>query len=107
MSQEDFEVVIVDDKSTKSLDIIHEYKGKIKNMRIIVEEKNYGYPSMPRNQGIDNARGTFVMLMYADDNLADDTLMTFYEFAGNDFDVIIGKYAEGKMFNGTQVLVAK
>lgn len=29
--------------------------------------------------------------------------MTFVEFAGDDSDVIIGKYAEGKMYNGTQV----
>lgn len=63
MSQDDFEVVIVYDKSTKSLAIIEQYKSKIKNLRIIVEEKNHDYPSMPRNQGIDNARGTFVMLM--------------------------------------------
>ncbi|MBZ5986787.1 glycosyltransferase family 2 protein [Leuconostoc gelidum] len=107
MNQDDFEVVIVDDKSTKSLDIVQEYKGKIKNLRIIVEEQNHGYPSIPRNHGIDNARGTFVMLMDQDDNLADDTLMIFYEFAGNDSDVIIGKYAEGKMYNGTQVPFTK
>lgn len=107
MNQDDFEVVIVDDKSTKSLDIIQEYKRKIKNIRIMIEEKNHGYPSIPRNHGIDNARGTFVMLMDQDDNLADDTLMTFYKFAGNDSDVIIGKYAEGKMFNGTQVPFTK
>lgn len=107
MNQDDFEVIIVDDKSTKSLDIIQEYKSKIKNIRIMIEEKNHGYPSIPRNHGIDNARGTFVMLMDQDDNLADDTLMTFYKFAGNDSDVIIGKYAEGKMFNGTQVPFTK
>jgi len=107
MNQDDFEVIIVDDKSTKSIDIIQEYKSKIKNIRIMIEEKNHGYPSIPRNHGIDNARGTFVMLMDQDDNLADDTLMTFYKFAGNDSDVIIGKYAEGKMFNGTQVPFTK
>lgn len=103
MSQEDFEVVIVDDKITKSLAIIEQYKSKIKNLRIIVEEKNHDYPSMPRNHGIDNARGTFVMVMDQDDNLADDTLMTFFKFAGNDSDVIIGKYAQGAHYNGTQV----
>lgn len=80
MSQEDFEVVIVDDKRTKSLDIVHEYKGKIKNLRIIVEEKHHDYPIIPRKHAIDNARGIFVMLMDQDDNLADDTLMTFDEF---------------------------
>lgn len=103
MNQDDFEVIIVDDKSTKPLDIIQEYESKIKLLRIVVEEQNHGYPSIPRNHGIAKARGTFIMLMDQDDNLADDTLSTFYNFAGDDSDVIIGKYAEGKMYNGTQV----
>lgn len=103
MNQDDFEVIIGDDKSTKPLDIIQEYQSKIKHFRIIVEEQNHGYPSILRNHGIAKARGTFIMLMDQDDNLADDTLLTFYNFAGDDSDVIIGKYAEGKMYNGTQV----
>ncbi|MCT8386229.1 glycosyltransferase family 2 protein [Leuconostoc mesenteroides] len=103
MNQDDFEVIIVDDKSTKPLDIIQEYESKIKYLRIVVEEQNHGYPSIPRNHGIAKAHGTFIMLMDQDDNLADDTLLTFVEFAGDDSDVIIGKYAEGKMYNGTQV----
>ncbi|MCT8391724.1 glycosyltransferase family 2 protein [Leuconostoc mesenteroides] len=103
MKQDDFEVIIVDDKSTKPLDIIQEYESEIKHLRIVVEDQNHGYPSIPRNHGIAQARGTFIMLMDQDDNLADDTLLTFVEFAGDDSDVIIGKYAEGKMYNGTQV----
>ncbi|WP_042250386.1 glycosyltransferase family 2 protein [Leuconostoc mesenteroides] len=103
MNQDDFEVIIVDDKSTKPLDIIQEYESEIKHLRIVVEDQNHGYPSIPRNHGIAKAHGTFIMLMDQDDNLADDTLLTFVEFAGDDSDVIIGKYAEGKMYNGTQV----
>ncbi|MGC2921150.1 glycosyltransferase family 2 protein [Leuconostoc mesenteroides] len=103
MNQDDFEVIIVDDKSTKPLDIIQEYASQLKHLRIIIEDQNHGYPSIPRNHGIAKARGTFIMLMDQDDNLADDTLLTFVEFAGDDSDVIIGKYAEGKMYNGTQV----
>ncbi|WP_349515871.1 glycosyltransferase family 2 protein [Leuconostoc suionicum] len=103
MNQDDFEVIIVDDKSTKPLNIIQEYESQLEHLRIVVEEQNHGYPSIPRNHGIAKARGTFIMLMDQDDNLADDTLSTFYNFAGDDSDVIIGKYAEGKMYNGTQV----
>lgn len=103
MNQDDFEVIIVDDKSTKPLDIIQEYASQLMHLRIIIEDQNHGYPSIPRNHGIAKARGTFIMLMDQDDNLADDTLLTFVEFAGDDSDVIIGKYAEGKMYNGTQV----
>lgn len=103
MNQDDFEVIIVDDKSTKPLDIIQEYESKISHLQIMVEEQNHGYPSIPRNHGIEKARGTFILVMDQDDNLADDTLLTFVEFAGDDSDVIIGKYAEGKMYNGTQI----
>ena len=103
MNQDDFEVIIVDDKSTKPLNIIQENESQLRHLRIVVEEQNHGYPSIPRNHGIAKARGTFIMLMDQDDNLADDTLLTFYNFAGDDSDVIIGKYAEGKMYNGTQV----
>lgn len=103
MNQDDFEVIIVDDKSTKPLDIIQEYESKIKHLRIIVKDQNHGYPSISRNHGIAQARGTFIMLMDQDDNLADDALLTFVEFAGDDSDVIIGKYAEGKIYNGAQI----
>ena len=103
MNQDDFEVIIVDDKSTKPLNIIQEYERQLKYLRIVVEEQNHGYPSIPRNHGIAKARGTFIMLLDQDDNLADDTLLTFVEFAGDDSDVVIGKYAEGEMYNGTQV----
>ena len=63
MNQEDFEVIIVDDKSTKPLHILQEYDSEIKNLRIVIEEQNHGYPSIPRNHGIAQARGTFIMLM--------------------------------------------
>jgi len=103
MSQTDFEVIIVDDKSTKPLDVILAYHGKINNLKIIREGENYGYPSIPRNHGIDQASGTFVMLMDQDDHLADNTLERFVSFAVDDSDVIIGKYAQGAHYNGTQV----
>lgn len=67
MPQDDFEVIVVDDKSTQSLDIIESYIGKIKNYTILQEERNNGYPSIPRNHGIDNAKGTYIMLIDQDD----------------------------------------
>ncbi len=75
MNQDDFEVVIVDDKSNKLLNIIQEYESQLKHLRIVVEEQNHGYPSIPRNHEIAKARGTFIILMDQDDNLADDTLL--------------------------------
>ena len=98
IKQDHFEVIIVDNKSTKLLDIIQEYESKINHLRIIIEEQNHGYPSISRNHGIAKARGTFIILMDQD-----ATLLTFVEFAGDNSDVIIVKYAEGKMYNGTPV----
>ncbi|MFL2114578.1 glycosyltransferase family 2 protein [Leuconostoc carnosum] len=103
MPQSDFEVIIVDDRSTQPLDAILAYQDKLKHLKIIKESQNHGYPSIPRNHGINEARGTFVMLMDQDDNLADNTLERFVSFAGDDSDVIIGKYAQGPNFNGTQI----
>ncbi|GDZ84747.1 hypothetical protein LCIT_19890 [Leuconostoc citreum] len=75
MNQDDFEVIIVDDKITKLLDIIQEFESKIKHLRIIIEDQNHCYPSIPRNHGVSKAHGTFIMLIDQDDNLADVTLL--------------------------------
>lgn len=45
-------------------------------------------PSIPRNQGIAQARGTIIILVNQDDNLADNILLTFVGFASDDSDVI-------------------
>lgn len=84
----------------KPLNITQEYENQFKHLQIIIEEQNPGYP---RNHGIAQARGTFIMLMDQDDNLAYDTLLTFHNLAGDDSDVIIWKYADGKVYNCTHI----
>lgn len=102
LADDEYEVIIVDDKSTESLNIIKEYEDKIKNFTLLVENKNNGYPSIPRNHGIDIAQGTFIMIIDQDDYIAENTLEKFIEFAGDDSDVIVGKYKVGEGFGGTQ-----
>lgn len=104
LNQDDFEVIIVDDKSTDPLDNIKKYEYKIKNFKILVEKENHGYPSIPRNHGIDIATGQYIMLMDQDDYLSTDALKSLTAYADeNKSDVIIGKYAAGEGYNGTQV----
>lgn len=46
MNQDDFEVIVVDDKNNKPIDIIQEYESKIQHLRIALEEQNHSYLSI-------------------------------------------------------------
>lgn len=102
MSQDDFEVIVVDDKSPNGIDNITVFSDKIKNLKILVEEENNGYPSIPRNHGIDNALGEFIQIIDQDDYISEEALENLYKLAGDKSDVIIPKYEEGANFKGTQ-----
>lgn len=63
----DFELIILNDKSTdESLEIIKKNQSKDNRVIIIDKEQNVG-PANLRNEGINAARGTFIALMDADD----------------------------------------
>lgn len=96
MNEDHFGVIIVEDKRTKPLDIIQKYESKIKHLRIVGADHSHGYPSIPRNQAIEKTRGTFIMLMDQNDNLADDTLLTFYNFSDADSDVSMANTLKAK-----------
>ncbi|WP_180921967.1 glycosyltransferase [Leuconostoc pseudomesenteroides] len=93
LSTKEFEVVIVDDLSTDdTVMLAHEFDDKL-NLRVIVQEKNSGYPITPRNRALDEARGEFVFLMDHDDLLNEETLERLYTQAKEwHSDVIFGKY---------------
>lgn len=69
----DFEVIIVDDCSTdNSYDEIAEYFNESNlNVKLIRAEKNSG-PGVVRNIGIQNATGTYICFMDADDYITED-----------------------------------
>jgi glycosyltransferase involved in cell wall biosynthesis len=63
----DFELIILNDKSTdESLEIIKRIQSKDNRVIIIDKEQNVG-PANLRNEGINAAKGTFIALMDADD----------------------------------------
>lgn len=69
----EFEVILIDDGSTdQSLNILKKYQKKDYRIRIIHQE-NKGV-GVARNNGIDNAKGEFIIFVDADDVLPENSL---------------------------------
>lgn len=66
-SYSNFELIVLNDKSTdESLEIIKKLQAKDNRIIIIDKEQNVG-PANLRNEGINAAKGTYIALMDADD----------------------------------------
>ena len=81
----DFEVILVNDCSTDSSVLIAEsylekFDGRLK---IITLEKNTGSGAIPRNIGLEHARGEYVYFIDNDDFIINSALETLYNFAEN------------------------
>ncbi|MFI8631138.1 glycosyltransferase family 2 protein [Microbacterium sp. NPDC077663] len=90
----EFEVIFVDDGSPDdTLERVTELAATRPHVRVEPIE-NSGWPSKPRNVGIDLARGEYVAFMDHDDELYPDALRAAYEFgAEHGADVVNGKEA--------------
>ena len=67
-SFQDFEVIVLDDKSTdNSLSIINEYKDNPHVAHIIVNEQNTGNPFIQWEHGISLAQGEYIWIAESDD----------------------------------------
>ncbi|WP_446039479.1 glycosyltransferase family 2 protein [Streptomyces sp. SID1121] len=94
MAAGEFEVIFVDDGSTdgtgERLDALAAAHAHIS----VVHIPNSGWPSRPRNIGIERARGEYVQFADNDDWFGDEALQRLYAYAKeNDTDVVIGKMA--------------
>ncbi len=79
-----FEVVVVDDCSTdNSVAIVEKYFSERECGEIIRLSVNSGCPGIPRNFGLDIAKGKYVYFMDSDDFLSEDALEIFYNVAEN------------------------
>lgn len=80
-SFEDFEAIIVDDKSTDdSVEIATEMAMKDSRFKLVRREETGG-PSATRNLGIDHASGRFIVFLDSDDMLHPEALSRLREVA--------------------------
>ena len=80
----DYELLVVDDCSTdKSCEIVESYIPKFDGrLNLIKSEKNSGgCPGIPRNIGIDAARGEYIMFVDSDDVITPTALEGLYPIA--------------------------
>ncbi len=88
----DFEVICVDDGSTDgTVALLGELSATRPWLRLIAVEHS-GWPSRPRNAGIDAARGEFIFFADHDDELGPEALARVLEAAQEHrSDVVIGR----------------
>ena len=87
---ENIELILVDDCSTdNSRTIIEKYAVEYDNIKPIFLAENSGAASYPRNKGIDEITGEYVMFLDADDEIFDDYCETLYDsIVRNDVDIV-------------------
>ncbi|MFI6243217.1 glycosyltransferase family 2 protein [Micromonospora sp. NPDC050795] len=90
----EFEAVFVDDGSTDdTAQRLDQLAAEHPHIRVLHIE-NSGWPSRPRNLGIEHARGEYVFFADDDDWFADEALERLYACAkANDADIVVGKMA--------------
>lgn len=76
---EDVEIILVDDNSSdSSLDIIKEYANKYDNISYFTFKDNSGFGGRGRNKGIELSTGEFIILMDNDDIYLENAFITLY-----------------------------
>lgn len=107
----EFEVIAIDDGSTDgSGDELDRFAAADERVTV-VHQPNSGWPGMPRNRGIELARGDFLFFMDADDTMAPNALgemvrMAEGEGSGRPADVVIPRF-EGSGGRRVQALFAR
>lgn len=78
---QDWEMIVVDDcSSDNSAEIIKNYASKDKRIKYYKTNKPSGSPSLPRNIGIENARGKYIAFLDSDDLWLSEKLEKQVEF---------------------------
>lgn len=75
-----YEIVLIDNKSPKNPKTVFEdLKSKSKNIKLIYNDKNYGF-SKGNNQGVSNNLGKYVLFLNPDTFVNKDSLKKVFEF---------------------------
>lgn len=87
-----YEIIFVDDCST---DLTYSYLQELcinyDHWTVIRMLKNTGSPSIPRNTGVEHAKGKYIFFLDCDDEIISDTLSSFFNIAENqNADVVRG-----------------
>ena len=99
---ENLEIIMVDDGSTDgSGDIIDEYANNHECCIAIHFEENSGSPTAPRNRGIEESTGDFIMFLDPDDRFVEDCCETLYNtIIEYDVDIVLARFR--RIFPGNQ-----
>ena len=91
-SFKDFELIMVDDGSKDRSGIICDSYAKIDGRIKLIHQENMGL-SMARNNGIDIAKGEYIIFIDSDDSIDRHTIQILYDnLVENDADISVGDY---------------
>ena len=102
---QNFEVIILDDKSTdNSVEVINKYKDNPHITNIVVNKENSGSTFKQWHKGFELAKGELIWIAESDDKCEKELLSTLIEFFEKDPDCVLA-YTESIMFkdDGTQL----
>ncbi len=94
IGMDNLEIIMVDDASTDgSGEIIDEYSEKYDCCIAIHLDKNTGSANGPRNRGIEESTGDYIMFLDPDDRYTADCCKTLYNhIKENNVDVVFGRF---------------
>ena len=80
-TQDDIEVIVIDDGSTDDGGTYMDQLAKEHANLTVVHQENSGMPSIPRNRGIDLAKGKYIFFADADDWFYPNAITEMVEYA--------------------------
>lgn len=99
---EKIEVILVNDCSTDgTATILDKYAERFENIRVIHLTENCGAPGKPRNIGINEAKGEYIIFLDPDDYIPADAYEKLYKvMEKNNSDFVMGKMLSFNDENG-------